>query len=347
MALEHDVRGNIVGVVDTSPENVRLMQTYKIDKHNRVSRIDMPGPTTLLASYDRYGRLRNVDINGEVVNYTHNDAGQLTLIETQTTIWYPQNQSKRGIFIESEADVRGLLLNDEFSLSQPEYGFVRFSTGNMDLHFRNLEEFLIDEVDVLTQETKSIHALLGQGKNEDFEKPSNAVFHPLEYASTNCCVGCPFNSPCGQFCTTYFGTSEFTCNCSSATYCSSGSSKCGNAQPVTCSPKSDDSKSKARETLVNELVSLPSVNYEFGRRVDCPDPKSVDLYVDASNSMENCVYIGTTSDAIYAGHTHALYSIRDIEKFQICCSATPEEGCIYLYSPEQVRALNRKKLKMF
>ena len=338
MALEHDGRGNIIGVVDTSASGTRVMQTYEIDEKNRVSAVTLPGPTLIKVNYDSTGRPTHLKLNDKHV-YVEYDEAEIATLRADSRIWHVPRSGSSGAFEDSIVDHDILLHRDRSSPSQPDYGFVVF--GNdlaLDAKFRSIWHELVPGLNEARSITQVTRVWFDNSRSLSFEKPSNPAFQPLEYESTNCCISCPFASPCGQFCTTYFGTSEFTCNCYGSTPCNSRSSYCPIVGTV-CSPESSASVATARSTLVKELSSISGAPYEVGMRVDCPDAQSIAWQDDSAVKVENCIRLKKNDSTIYAGHTHPVYTNRHVGRIYVCCSLS-NERCGYIMSKTQVRQLN-------
>ena len=348
MQIAHDGRGNIVQVEDVSSEGNTLTQRYNIDIHNRVLEVEFPGETKLTTKYNDEGRLSQLNIDGKVIDVEFDAHGVLARLRSRGTTWQPAKIQVRSDFEQISPNPRRLMHKDHIPTRQPYYGSIKINDDNLDATVSAIE---LESVQGLKDAMSSLATLeywFQDAPKSNFEKPSNAVFQPLEYASTNCCLVCPFVSLCGVLCTNYFGTSDdFTCNCQPINFCTTGDGDCG---APSCSRENSTSKAAARAALVAELVNLPYVNYEFGRAVSCPNSSTISYSSNSRADKANCVPLPSGGDFIYAGHTHPFYTEADVsDQLEIKCYTDDKQGMnkkpMRIYSDADVIRLNNNNTK--
>ena len=190
----HDPAGNIVAVrvVERSGEEKR--QTVSIGDMNRVERIAYEGLGALDFAYDEMGRAVSFSTGRDVIEVEYSGPSRIGQIVSRATgvSWSP---GEAGVRERKAVDVidarRAVLRNDTGGDVHPDYGIAGF----------NAISFSVDVMDPLEggipglREAKRLAAvaqplLAGSGRAAmlEFEKPSNALFQPLEYRSTNCCI---------------------------------------------------------------------------------------------------------------------------------------------------------------
>ena len=170
MALEHDGRGNIIGVVDTSASGTRVMQTYEIDEKNRVSAVTLPGPTLIKVNYDSTGRPTHLKLNDKHV-YVEYDEAEIATLRADSRIWHVPRSGSSGAFEDSIVDHDILLHRDRSSPSQPDYGFVVF--GNdlaLDAKFRSIWHELVPGLNEARSITQVTRVWFDNSRSLSFEK---------------------------------------------------------------------------------------------------------------------------------------------------------------------------------
>ena len=197
-----------------------------------------------------------------------------------------------------DGTTKGASARDVHPPTQPDYGAVTFASSSFDAHIKRIDRAAVPALDAAAAALAVMAPWFGGKPLQTFEKPSNPVFQPPEYELTNCCMACPFVSLCGQFCTSYFGTTDdFNCNCQLLQYCSTGYMGWG----ISCDPQAPDTVAKARNTLIAALAPLPRKNYAEGRVVSCPIPTAISWAGNSASDKANCVSLPIDATTIYAG----------------------------------------------
>ena len=170
---------------------------------NRVERIVYEGAHTLDIGYDRMGQPVAFDDGTERVSATYDDFGRLTRLQSAAgAVWRPDDAKAPPAFGRSFTARRlATLSRDAVGASQPEYGVASFAETTFAPAPRDPLEARVPGL-AAARDLLAVAAPLfdanGDAAVQGFEKPSNPVFQPAEYRSTNCCV--PYSSTCGGFC---------------------------------------------------------------------------------------------------------------------------------------------------
>ncbi|MCY4657226.1 MAG: hypothetical protein OXC80_10470 [Gammaproteobacteria bacterium] len=146
---------------------------------------------------------------------------------------------------------------------------------------------------------------LSEEHRSKIEKPSNPIFQPPEYESTNCCLECDWGSTCGQRCTTFFATSEATCLCGPVSYSPGG----GGGGGFDCSTSNLSDREKAKSFLVETLESTTRGPREVFYIVQKPHPCEIGKFKTGPD-YDVCppsIKVDASS-VLYAGHTHPKFA---------------------------------------
>ena len=188
----YDAAGNLVAVKTTAADGAMRRQTTTVGDMNRVERIVYEGGAALDIAYDGMGRPVMFETGNDRVSATYDTAGQLIQIASKATgeVWTKtgaeQVSAKRTLAAQRLAALSG----DTLGASQPDYGPLGFA----DVVFRALP---LDAVEAGVPGLAAARDLLAaavplfgvdRAAMVAFEKPSNTIFQPAEYRSTNCCV---------------------------------------------------------------------------------------------------------------------------------------------------------------
>lgn len=213
MSIRHDGRGNIVHVADRSANGTVMAQSYTIDRLNRVTQVDFAGLSTLKVSYDGTGRSEKFDLDDTIVDIeylAHGEPIRLRAGQMQKTLLAQEPES---LFLTPRGTPRAFLHNDLRPSGQPSYGSVAMSSDRLDVQIVPIEFVEVPGYLEAVSVLQIVKAWLHDTERRRIEKPSNPVFQPPEYESTNCCMGCSSSSSCGQYCTLVFGTGVDLCLC--------------------------------------------------------------------------------------------------------------------------------------
>lgn len=190
----HDATGNIVEVVVTERNGEANRQVVQIGDMNRVEKITYQGMGALDIAYDGMGRAISFNAGRDVISVEYAGPGRIGSIVSQATsaTWSPNDQVVNAGASRQVSDARReLLQSDSTGSSHPDYGVVAFDGISF-------EAEVLDPLDAGVpglSEARRVFAVAEplfssneQGALMEFEKPSNTVFQPLEYRSTNCCI---------------------------------------------------------------------------------------------------------------------------------------------------------------
>ena len=199
----HDPAGNLVEVEVSDLWGAELRQTTTVGDMNRVERIVYEGAHTLDIGYDRMGQPVAFDDGTERVSAIYDDFGRLARLRSASgAVWRPDDAKAPPAFGRSFTARRlATLSRDAVGASQPEYGVASFAETTFAPAPRDPLEAGVPGL-AAARDLLAVAAPLfdanGDAAVQGFEKPSNPVFQPAEYRSTNCCV--PYSSTCGGFC---------------------------------------------------------------------------------------------------------------------------------------------------
>ena len=332
MTLKHDGRGNIVKVLDKTVTGIEFEQSYAIDRHNRIVRVRFPGSTELSVAYDGLGRPSHFNMAGQTVYVDYEVTGvpvQIRSAEEKRTLVAKRSES---VFQPSRPMHRVFMHNEQRSPRVMRYGPVAISLDSMDVGITPIAYDAIPGYAMADSALFISKFWLKESNPSKVEKPSNPVFQPPEYESTNCCMQCPWTSTCGWLCTTFIGTSpelENTCICS----------------PVyngpSCAPGIQWAKNAARQTVVSALLDIPYGPREEGLSVDCPHLDQIARPVQGKE-YHICLDIPVSpSNTVYVGHTHPLFMDSDVGETIYC----GEDSLGKLISVDHVVDTNRDNEK--
>ena len=189
----HDPAGNITGVAAAEPDGLVRRQRVTIGTANRIDRIVYEGAVTLDVAYDKMGRPIEFDMGEAVVGVEYGPLGAIAkMTASEEPDWEPGDYK---LATTTLADPRlEVMSRDPWPADQPHYGMVAFGK-----YLGAVSEDPIEAGGWKLADARAFlsaaEPLLADGGPHWFEKPSNPVFQPLEYVSTNCCM--PFS---GEFC---------------------------------------------------------------------------------------------------------------------------------------------------
>ena len=194
----HDPSGNIVTVNVTQRNGEENRQVIQIGDMNRVEEITYEGAGKLDIGYDHMGRAVSFDMGREVIAVEYEGPDRIGKIVTEKSgaAWSPGDDDEAEVDTHEVMDARlEVMHKDSSGAPQQDYGIVRFDEFTFQLVESDPMEMAVSGL----REARAILAVtepLFSGNNRigammDFEKPSNPVFQPLEYRSTNCCILIP------------------------------------------------------------------------------------------------------------------------------------------------------------
>ena len=350
MMLQHDGRGNITQVVDKLHSGESLIQNYQINTKNQVQRIEFPNGIDLDVDYDADGRTVQFTMDGKQVHIYYNAQSEIERLQSGYLTWTPSQPFKDGTFSSPAPNARALLHNDRLQEEQPNYGNVSFDHQTLEIHVIHPNDWLIPGYTKANQALLTIQSWLKEDEPQLlFEKPSNPVFQPPEYLSTNCCTNCSmFNPNCGQLCINFYGIQgDYSCNCQIMLYNRLPNRSSGGGGPRSCSRKDKGQEPTARDTIEDVLGELKPAPYEKGGRVDCTDLKEFKWSASNENPKHYCVTLqANVNKTVYLGHTHPFFDPEEAGEDgirRVCCDESSR--CEYVVSASQRRLLNDENEK--
>ncbi len=196
----HDAAGNIVEVEVTELDGTTKRQTVTVGDMNRVERIDYEGSYALDVDYDGMGRPAKFDTGSDEVTVEYTSEGRLSRLRSSATGEVLQFGGRGRVVGPSAAVAPRLaaLSRDGAGDTQPSYGVLRFAEATFDASPRDPAESGVPGLVAARALAAVARPLFADGAAGalDFEKPSNPVFQPAEYRSTNCCAGCTLSGLC-------------------------------------------------------------------------------------------------------------------------------------------------------
>ena len=193
----HDPSGNIVTVNVTQRNGEENRQTVQIGDMNRVEEITYEGAGTLDIGYDHMGRAVSFDMEGEVIAVEYEGPDRINKIVSKRngSAWSPGDDDEAEEDTHEVMDARlEILHRDSTGASHQYYGIVRFDELTFELVENDPMEMAVSglrEARAILAVTEPLFSGDMISAMMDFEKPSNPVFQPLEYRSTNCCIHRP------------------------------------------------------------------------------------------------------------------------------------------------------------
>ena len=190
----HDAAGNIVEVVVTERHGEQKRQEVRIGDMNRVENITYEGMGSLDVVYDEMGRAVSFDTGGDVISVEYAGPDRIGRIASQATgaTWSPKEDGASERKARDVMDTRReVLQNDSAGATHPDYGIVAFHGTSFAVEARDPMDLGVQGLSEARRVLAVAEPLISSNEHSammDFEKPSNAVFQPLEYRSTNCCV---------------------------------------------------------------------------------------------------------------------------------------------------------------
>ena len=194
---KHDPSGNIAEVVVTNPNGTQQKQVVEIGDMNRVESIHYEKAGRLDISYDRMGRAVQFKMDLETISVEYEGPSRIHRIKSMRTgtEWSPDDSRRQEQRTHPVQDARqGLFHRDFAGYPHANYGIVQFDEFGIAMFAGDPLETEIAGLRKARQLLAIAEPLLVNESRTDmleFEKPSNPVFQPLEYRSTNCCVPIP------------------------------------------------------------------------------------------------------------------------------------------------------------
>ena len=323
LSLQHDGRGNIVRVTDTNPEGIDLTQSYAIDRLNRVTGLEFDGSKQLEIQYDDYGRPNRFSTDGNEVNVEYIAGGEPVRLRSDRAVLVLEGKKSQSFFTSGHVSLRSFLHNDERTRAQPDYGLIEIDQQSLDIRLRPVEMASVPGYAAALNRLSVADSWLDPDNRGKIEKPSNPIFQPPEYESTNCCTSCLWHVSCGDICINLFiGIGEESCMCFSPKFFSPGGGG-GGGGGSSCFPDHSPSKKTARALLVKTLEDTkktPYSPYEQVYLINCPHTNKIGSETRGP-SYNQCppTIQWNPGRSVYLGHSHPKYVYpRDRNKALYC-----------------------------
>lgn len=238
----YDPAGNIVAVEVAETDGRVRRQKVRVGEMNLVERIEYEGMGAVDVVYDSSGKAVKLETADDEIVVVYTPLGDLArLVSTATgEVWTP-DVDIRGIRGGTDDGARfddwlGVLSRDTSGRTHAEHGVVAFDAGTFELRLGDPLELAVPGLADARRLYRTASPLLDWTDGvevRDFRKPSNPVFQPPEYRSTNCCVACPM---CIEVCVDTAvgappGTSPQVCFCAPVGGGGGGGGGGGNADP--------------------------------------------------------------------------------------------------------------------
>ena len=196
---KHDPSGNIAEVVVTNLNGSQQRQVVEIGDMNRVESIHYEKAGKLDITYDRMGRAVQFKMGSETISVEYEGPSRVRKIRSMRTgtEWTPPDSETNALNTRRLTDARHELFHRDFAGNpHAAYGVVQFDEFSIAMFARDPLEGTVAGVSEAREMLAAAEPLLVNENRADmleFEKPSNPVFQPLEYRSTNCCIQIPVN----------------------------------------------------------------------------------------------------------------------------------------------------------
>ena len=192
VAYSHDAAGNITAAEVREQDGTVRRQTTTIGPMNRVERITYEPGRSLGIEYDSMGRPVMFDdaVQRVAVEYgAHGSVSRLHLLGTGESL---ELDSRRPPGVRTLSERRlAVFAGDVLGAAHPLYGPVRFAETTFEgLPLDAAEAGVPDLAAARDLFAAALPLFAGSFDSivRNFEKPSNPIFQPAEYRSTNCCV---------------------------------------------------------------------------------------------------------------------------------------------------------------
>ena len=186
----HDPAGNIVRVEVTEADGASKVQTTRVGDMNQVERVEYEGSAAIDVAYDDMGRPVRFESEADTVTARYDAFGALAELASEKTdaVWRPPESDKApGQYEDPRRTVLG---GDPLGAAQPEHGVLDFGGGAWTPAPRDLLAAGVPGLADARALLAAARPLFEDDAAAGFEKPSNPVFQPPEYRSTNCCIPC-------------------------------------------------------------------------------------------------------------------------------------------------------------
>ena len=199
----HDSSGNIVKTHVVNQHRQSLVQKLDIGKMNRVKQIVFEGSDTISIIYNKSGQPVQFVSKFDTVIAKYHGSGRLKSLRSthsDTLVSFSDSPSKSA---RQRTLLRNVLMQDSTQFLQAGHNLVVFDELSFEptiLKNELLIGGLVRQAIALIEVSDSLAKENLEDSILEFDKPSNPVFQPTEYRSTNCCIPCNHGNctSCGQ-----------------------------------------------------------------------------------------------------------------------------------------------------
>ena len=192
VAYRHDPAGNIVAAEIRERDGTVRRQTTTVGPMNRVERIAYEPGRSLGIEYDRMGRPVAFDDAVQRVAVEYGADGSVSRLSLAATGEILELDGRQPPGVRTLAERRlAVFSGDVLGAAHPVYGPVRFAETTFDALPLDAAETGVPRLAAARDLFAAALPLFAGSFDaiaRNFEKPSNPVFQPAEYRSTNCCV---------------------------------------------------------------------------------------------------------------------------------------------------------------
>ena len=192
VAYRHDPAGNIVAAEIRERDGTVRRQTTTVGPMNRVERIAYEPGRSLGIEYDRMGRPVAFDDAVQRVAVEYGADGSVSRLSLAATGEALELDGRQPPGVRTLAERRlAVFSGDVLGAAHPVYGPVRFAETTFDALPLDAAETGVPRLAAARDLFAAALPLFAGSFDaivRNFEKPSNPVFQPAEYRSTNCCV---------------------------------------------------------------------------------------------------------------------------------------------------------------
>ena len=192
VAYRHDPAGNIVEVEVANADGSSRLQKTRVGEMNQVEQVVYGDGRTVTVTYDGMGRPTEFDVGSDTVEVSYDELGGLEELVSTTTgdTWEAGHAEPPARGSDHRAEVLKGLASIR---SQAGHVVLDFDETTFKPVFADPLELGVPglaEARILLRVASPLLGGDGFTSTTNFEKPSNPVFQPDEYRSTNCCIPC-------------------------------------------------------------------------------------------------------------------------------------------------------------
>ena len=191
----HDSAGNIIEVTVSDGDGRFKRQKVEIGEMNQVHRVIYDGDRGLSAHYDAQSRPIRLEVGTDTISIDYGPRGDSMRMVSKNSgkEWQGDVPIPRAHDMGDRAKV---LKRSNVNQSQPGHRVLHFNEWTFEVEFVDplfLELRGLNEAQAILSVANELIRSDALASATSFEKPSNPIFQPFEYRSTNCCIPCSIN----------------------------------------------------------------------------------------------------------------------------------------------------------